>query len=980
MEQAFFNNLPLPLLLVCLNEHTVIKSNAAFDRLYAGTPKPGTKVDLIFSGLKASEVIKNQASQLAQAEKVQRQDLVMHSYNQTDPAFAVWLELFGLPGADQLDSQSSCSPSKPANLAKLGQDNNSGTHPKLAYVAVMTVNPDAPLLEDNHFNALFDSLPDQIFFKDTFGKYITCNKSFEDIIGENRSSLHGKTVPQFFQSSEVAKTFMQMDDQVLANKISLQQDCLTIYPGGEEVAEEVVKAPYFGPQGQTLGLVAVSRNIDQRQEELKRVQINERLLMSINQAVQTLLMGEPEKFDQNLYNALKQIGQAADVSRVYVWQAKPASQIDQPLPYEQLATASPNAPDAPAQFLVSQISEWCNHNISPVNDPALGENVTYLLAEYWHNLLLNNQCINGHTRTMPEALLFPTGEQNTCSILAAPIFLDDKFWGFIGFDECNQDRTWSKGEEGILRAAGSLIASAIQQLHTSRALQRSESTFCNIIYATNEIIWEVDMNLQIVFISGRLEEVLGPGVKSVQSGRIDELFKNSKDYQELFGQIIFPQIKETGFFSNIVHQLKNKQDVEFWFTASGAGVYDENQNLIGVRGVSLNITAEKKAKQELEQSVAALKQANAEIETYASRVKELAYEANAASRAKSEFLANIGHEVRTPINIINGMSYLAMESGLNSKQQDYVTKIKDAGQSLFNILTDIIDFANRDDGGFVLSCDSFDLAKMLKEIIKNLKPLVGTKDINIKLQISPDIPERLMGDKARLKQVLTNIISNAIKFTEAGHIIIRCLVSERDKNHLSLHCVISDTGIGMPEDAFKAVFDPFFQLEMGASRRFGGAGMGLALTRRLITAMGGDIWIESKLGEGTQVFFTLKLDCDPRLEVKRKACAGVAPDIATTKQNQPVQQLDLSAQSGFEELVPPEQQKYGELGKINERKLQLLEELLIADDAQALNMAQELAPCIQKIDADLAENIAQAISVFDYSTALEFMHELKKRI
>ena len=938
MQQAFFYSIPLPLFVVCLNEYKVIKTNPAFDRLFTHALEAGTSVDHIFSGLTASALIKNQVHQLLQKEKVQRQGLLLHRNKQQEQALAVWLEVFALPES-----------------ATLKGDN-------LAYVAVMTVCPDVPLLEDAHFNALFDSLPDHVFFKDAQRRYLTCNNSFKVLMGEERDYLRGKTVEQTFQA-RVSPQITQMENQLFAEKVPVQQNCITKYPTGVNIAEDVLKAPYFGPQGQVLGLVAVSRNIEQWSEELKQAQVNESLLMAVNQAVQVLLTDKPEKFDENLYNALKLIGVSADVTRVCVWQSN------------QSICAGHSGLEGLA---LKQVSEWCN-NVPAISDVALVKNMPYSMASNWFHMLLDDKSIHSHLADMPEGLRPRLKSQGICSILAVPIFLENKFWGFIGFDECRRERSWSNAEESILRAAGCAIAAAIQQLSISRALRRSESTFCNIIYATNEVIWEVDTNLHIKSVSGRVEDVFGPDFKPVSGDCFELFFKNAQECKELFEQVIFPQVEETGIFSSVIHQLKSSKGELFWFTSSGAGIYDDAQNLIGLRGVSLNITSEVKAKQELEQTIVALKQANEEIENYAATVKELAFEANAASRAKSDFLTNIGHEVRTPINIINGMSYLALQSGLNSKQQAYVNKIKDAGNSLLNILTDILDFASRDNGGFVLNKEHFDVAKLLRSIVDSLHPQVGSKDIDVNLQISPEVPQILVGDKARITQVFTNIIGNAIKFTEAGKVNILCLVTERKQNYLTFYSVISDTGIGMPENAYKSVFEPFLQLELSDSRRFGGAGMGLAVARRLVTSMGGEIWIESKEGEGTQVFFTLKLEYEADQQQKSISLKQELHGAEIRKIEITQDESCLEVEE-FEELAPANKQKSGELEKLSEAKLQLLEDLLVGDDAQALVLVEELAPAMQSIDEELATGIEQTIAVFDYSTALELLCELKKRI
>jgi PAS domain S-box-containing protein len=375
-----------------------------------------------------------------------------------------------------------------------------------------------------------------------------------------------------------------------------------------------------------------------------------------------------------------------------------------------------------------------------------------------------------------------------------------------------------------------------EQKWTMDALQASEARFRDIAESMSDCIWELNKSGVYTNCSEKVEGLLGYSAKEV-IGKTPFDFMHP-DEKERIGAIFSEIVKDKGPIHNMENWNLAKDGRMVCLLTNGTSILDEKGELIGYRGIDSDITERKQAEEELYET-------NRQLEQAIERANEMALMAEAASMAKSEFLANMSHEIRTPMNAVIGFSDMLFDTDLDEEQSDYAATVKRSGESLLSLINDILDFSKIEAGQLDFEEIEFDPELLAYDVCELIRPKIESKPIEVLCRIGDNVSAMMKGDPTRYRQVLTNLMGNAPKFTESGEIELSIEVEEEDEDRVLIHARIRDTGIGIPEDKLATIFEPFRQADGSTTRKYGGTGLGLSICKKISGFMEGDVWAES---------------------------------------------------------------------------------------------------------------------------------------
>ncbi|MFA7177749.1 MAG: CHASE domain-containing protein, partial [Smithellaceae bacterium] len=420
------------------------------------------------------------------------------------------------------------------------------------------------------------------------------------------------------------------------------------------------------------------------------------------------------------------------------------------------------------------------------------------------------------------------------------------------------------------------------------ALTKSEEQFRTLVSNIPGIAYRCmsDRQWTMIFMSSEVDTVtgypasdfIGNAVRSYES-------IIHRDDTGAVEQVIEEALRR-GNSWEIAYRILHRDGAERWVFEKGRGITGEDGAVRYLDGFIFDITERKKAEEEL-------RRMNEEIERQAVLARQLAEQAQQASKAKSEFLASMSHEIRTPMNAIIGMAEMLQESPLNEEQAQYVRVFKAAGENLLNIINSILDLSKVEAGQLTLESIPFSLRQVVGDVCAMMAARVDKKHVRLSCLAVSENCDAVIGDPTRVQQILTNLIGNAIKFTEQGSVEVKVNTEKAsfggEKDDLCLvHISVKDTGIGIPPEKQGMIFERFTQADSSVTRKYGGTGLGLSISRRLAELMGGRLWVESTPGQGSTFHFTLLL----RIEDKtRQAAPPAKSEKAAVPEQRPLKIL-----------------------------------------------------------------------------------------
>jgi two-component system sensor histidine kinase/response regulator len=677
----------------------------------------------------------------------------------------------------------------------------STAHPRAAGSARQKAPPSRPARHtprpaEASYRALLDNLPQNVLCKDRRGRFVYANAAFCQNVGKSLREIVGKTDLDFFPRQLAAK-YRQDDRHVLDSGATLELLEEHTRPTGERTWVQVVKMPVCDRQGRVTGVQCIFWDVTASQRAARR--------LAARQAA-TGVLAEAATLEEAGPPLLRALGGCLEWDFGVLWIM---------------------APEGP---VLRCGATWHRRGAGAPRFAALSRRSTFaagvgLPGRVWANAKA------AWIADVTQDSNFPRGpeaaREGLRGAFAFPILRGKEVLGVVELFT----RAFQEPDNELLSLMGSLgnqIGQFIAHRQSEQALAREHTLLRTLLDLLPDYIYVKDTQSRFLNVNASLLRLLGVSREQVLGKTDFDFFpaelaeKYLADERALF---------ESG------QPLRDREEIlaaaagqRQWLLTSKVPLRDASGAIVGLVGISHDVTGLKQAREAAE----------------------------AANQAKSDFLANMSHEIRTPLNGILGMTQLALDTSLTREQREYLSLVNTSAEHLLEVINDILDFSKIEAGRLDLERIDFHLRDSLDDTLATLALRAHNKGLELADHILTDVPDALVGDPGRLRQVIVNLVGNAIKFTTHGEVVVRVALESQTADEVCLHFAVSDTGIGIPADKQQRLFQAFSQVDTSTTRKYGGTGLGLAISARLVGLMGGRIWLESEVGRGSAFHFTAR--------------------------------------------------------------------------------------------------------------------------